>query len=257
MRYKVYISELSCLDYPLDVLISWICIWACTTGFAHIFFTCLPHYMLVCSCTHDTVSIYAFLIRIYWYTWVCLCTSLFTYFTYSLGCFLTTTGPACPDLGSCSVIMVYLYYFIRIYINTVLSYSDSYLYRYLATYVSVFPPCMYVAVAFPYPQHRGVTRLYQILGSHISSPTNQQINVILICNWSVWVMAIHSNYKYIVIFSFLIILLFNPKALPSLHFRFPRMSNLFLSPLLFHAIHIFFRGCLPLYRNFEDEIFVR
>ena len=47
-----------------------------------------------------------------------------------------------------------------------------------------------------------------------------QINVILICNWSVWVLAIHSNRKYKVIHSFLILFSLDPETFLSVHFQF-------------------------------------
>ena len=76
MKYKVYIWLYSCLDYPLDVLISWIRIWACTTGFIHIYFTwcfidCLRVHVLM-----TRFFIYVFLIWIYRYTYDCLCMPL-------------------------------------------------------------------------------------------------------------------------------------------------------------------------------------
>jgi len=45
-----------CLDYPLNVLISWIHNWAYATGFAHICFACL------CVCAHDTFFRFMYLI---------------------------------------------------------------------------------------------------------------------------------------------------------------------------------------------------
>jgi len=62
---------------------------------------------------------------------------------------------------------------------------------------------MYVAVGTPYPRERGATGWYQSLGSHTFSTASLQINVGLICNWVTRVIAIHSNYKYKVIYSFL------------------------------------------------------
>ena len=49
---------------------------------------------------------------------------------------------------------------------------------------------------------RGATGWYQSLGSHTFSMAGLQINVGLICNWVTRVFAIHSNYKYDVIYSF-------------------------------------------------------
>ena len=62
---------------------------------------------------------------------------------------------------------------------------------------------MYVIVMSLYPWDRGTTGWYQSLGSHTFSTASQQINVGLICNWVTRVIAIHSNHKYKVIYSFL------------------------------------------------------
>ena len=91
------------------------------------------------------------------------------------------------------------------YTTTMFPYSGSYLYWCL-TYIceDISALCMYVTVTSLYTWDWGVTGWYQSLGSHIFSTTSRQINVILIYNWSAWVLTKHSNYKYDVIFSFLI-----------------------------------------------------
>ena len=89
MRYKVRVSlglSHRCTNLINPLLSFYNC-------FAHIFFTWLPHYMLVCACTHYTIFYICFLIRIYRYTCDCLCTPLV------LGCFLTTPEPACSDFA--------------------------------------------------------------------------------------------------------------------------------------------------------------
>ena len=63
---------------------------------------------------------------------------------------------------------------------------------------------IYVAITSPYPWDRGVIGWYKSLGSDFQY-ISRQINVILICNWRARVLTIHSNYKYEVIYSFLIV----------------------------------------------------
>ena len=146
-----------------------------------------------------------------------------------------------------SVITVYLYYFIGMYIVIVLSYSDSYLYWCLVyIYKGNSALHIYITVTSPYPWDRGVTGWHQSLGSHLFSTTNRQINVILICTWSAWIITIHSNYKYRVFFSFLVVLLLNSDTLPSSHFQFPRMIIFLLSLFFFHVIPISFVFIFPL-----------
>jgi len=77
------------------------------------------------------------------------------------------------------------------------------------------PLRMYVAVAFPYPPDRGATGWYQSLGSNILSTTSWQINDVLIYSWRAWVLNIHSNRKYGVIYSFLAIFSLYPETLLS------------------------------------------
>jgi len=91
--------------------------------------------------------------------------------------------------------------------HRVLPYSDSCLYWCL-TYIreGIFDLRIYVAVTSPYPRDRGFTGWYQSLGSHILSTSRRQINGKEICNWNALVLVIQSNYKYRVIYSFLIIL---------------------------------------------------
>jgi len=88
----------------------------------------------------------------------------------------------------------------------VLSYSDSYLYWCLA-YIREGSSdlCIYVTVTSLYPWDRGVRGWYQSLGSYILCTSRWQINGKEICNWNAWVLVIQSNYKYRVIYSFLII----------------------------------------------------
>ena len=103
---------------------------------------------------------------------------------------------------------------------------------------------IYVAVTSPYPQDRGVTWWYQRLGSHIFCITSRQINVILICNWSAWVLAIHFNYKYDVVFSPLISIPWNPyiSSVPSS--LFPWFFLFYLFTFRFH-LSVFFQFLVP------------
>jgi len=55
----------------------------------------------------------------------------------------------------------------------------------------------------PYSWDRDATGWYQSPCSHTFSTASLQVNVGLICNWVIRVVAIHSNYKYKVIYFFL------------------------------------------------------
>ena len=54
MRFKVSLWGFSCLDYHLDILISWIHNLSLYNWFCLHFLYLIPHCMLVCVCAHDT-----------------------------------------------------------------------------------------------------------------------------------------------------------------------------------------------------------
>jgi len=124
------------------------------------------------------------------------------------------------------------------YITTVLSHSNSCLYRCLA-YIQegISNLRIYVAVTSPYPPDRGVIWWYQSFGSNILSTTSWQINDVLICSWRVWVLNIHSNRKYGVIFSFLVIFSLGPETL--LSFQLLSVIPLINSDILYPELVIF------------------
>jgi len=136
---------------------------------------------------------------------------------------------------------MYLYYLCWMNIIIILMYSDSRLYWCLG-YVceGIFALRMNIAVASPYLVGRGVTSWYQSLGSPIFSITSQHIKMRLICSCSAWVLVIHSNHKYIVIYSFLIICSMISTTLPSCHYLVSRYPDLSYSKLIIFSYYLYF-----------------
>jgi len=90
MRFKVYIWEVFCLDYPLDVLISWICnqsgcnwfgpyLYACVTVHDTVFDICFFKSVLsihVCLLVHAAWLHFYHLMTAFWLPWTCMSRSL-------------------------------------------------------------------------------------------------------------------------------------------------------------------------------------
>ena len=93
----------SCLDYPLEVSISWICLLSPYNWFCHISYLDASFmFMFMCACAHDTVFNTCSLIRIYRYTCAYPCTPLGIHHTTCWGVFDSPVS-SCPDPGAWSL----------------------------------------------------------------------------------------------------------------------------------------------------------
>ena len=103
MRYKVYIWGFLCLNYSLDILISWIhnlsfvqLVLLTFALFGASLHACAPvsQHSFLYMLSDLNLSIHVWLLK--HATW--------RHFTYSLGCFLTTPGPAYSNFRACTMV---------------------------------------------------------------------------------------------------------------------------------------------------------